>query len=82
MGVKKFIKSVVESLNISTQGISGKKKSLKSLLKKLKIKRVHILKELKKELPQKRKKELYEELELVSLHIEKGKKKLNKLQNS
>lgn len=82
MGVKKFINKVLESLHISSFEITGKKKSLKALLKKLKQRRVEILKELKGELSQKRVDELTEELELVTFHIKKGKTKLESLKNS
>ena len=82
MGVKKFIQNVLESLKITDFEITSKKKSLKALLSKLKKKRVDILKELQKEPSDKQKTELNEELELISLHIKKGKKRLEELKRS
>lgn len=82
MGVKKFIKKVLESLHIDGFEFSGKKKSLKSLLKKLKTKRVQILKELDSETEQEKRALIKEELELVSFHIKKGKQQLEKLEKS
>lgn len=82
MGVKKFINSTLEAFNLGNFEINGKKKSLKTLLLKLKKKRVKILKELKEEQKEEKVKELKEELELVTLHITKGKKKLETLKKS
>jgi len=79
MGIKKFIASAKESLGLDRLKISGKKKSLKSLLKKLHIKKVKIEKSLKEKLEKKELKELKEELEIISLQIKKGNKLLDKL---
>jgi len=76
MGVKKFIESVKESLGLDEFKISGKKKSLKSLLKKLHVKKEKIEKSLEEKLE---KKELKEELAIISLQIKKGNKMLDKL---
>jgi chromosome segregation ATPase len=81
MGIKKFIRAAIEALDISDFEIKGKKKSLKSLLKKLKQRRVELLKEIKNP-SQKPLKELQDELELLNLHIKKGKEKLNELKES
>ena len=78
MGIKKFIRKALETLDISDFEIKGKKRSLKSLLKKLKQKRLELLKEIK-EPSQKPLKELQDELELLNFHIKKGKEKLNEL---
>jgi len=79
MGVKKFVRGVLKSLNLQDFKIKGKKKSLKTLLLKLKKKRVKILKELKEEPKKADADELKDELELLTLHIRKAKKKLNSL---
>ena len=82
MGVKKFIQKVLESLKITDFEITSKKKSLKALLSKLKKKRVDILRELQKGSSDKKTNELNEELELVTFHITKGKKRLEELKKS
>lgn len=82
MGVKKFIQSVIESLNMESFELLGKKKSLKKLLQKLKKRRVQILSELEFETNQEKRELIKEELKLISLHIKKGKEKLNELKNS
>jgi gamma-glutamyl phosphate reductase len=68
MGIKKFIKSVTQSLDVEQVKKSSKKKSLKNLIKKLEEKRVQIVNDNKKD-----------ELEIIDLHIKKGKKILEKL---
>lgn len=82
MSVKKFIHKVLESLNIDSFELKSKKKSLKTLLRKLKTKRVKILQELEYEKDKEKRDIIKEELDLITFHIEKGKKKLNKLKNS
>jgi len=82
MGVKKFINSVLESLNMESFELKSKKKSLKTLLSKLKKRRVKILSELEYETDQKKRVPIKEELKLITFHIEKGKKKLNKLKHT
>ncbi len=82
MGVKKFITGVLESLNMKSFELQSKKKSLKTLLTKLKKRRVKILSELEFETDQEKRIPIKEELELITLHIEKGKKKLNKLKHT
>jgi hypothetical protein len=68
MAIKKFIKSVTQSLDVEKVKKSSKKKSLKNLIKKLEEKRVQIVNDNKKD-----------ELEIIDLHIKKGKKILEKL---
>ena len=82
MSVKKFINSVLESLNMKNFELKSKKKSLKTLLSKLKKRRVKILSELEYETDQEKRVLIKEELNLITFHIEKGKKKLNKLKES
>lgn len=79
MGIKKFIKQVKNTLGLKDYEIEGKKKSLKVLLKKLNERKKSINKSLKTSLGKKEKKELLEELEIVSLQIKKGKKILHEL---
>jgi len=82
MGVKKFIQNVLESLNMKSFELVGKKKSLKKLLQKLKKRRVQILHELEFETNQEKRALIKEELSLITFHIKKGKEKLNELKNS
>ena len=82
MGVKKFINSVLKSLNMESFELKSKKKSLKTLLTKLKKRRVKILSELEYEMDQEKRVLIKEELGLITFHIEKGKKRLNKLRES
>lgn len=82
MGVKKFIQSVLDSLDLKNFELKSKKKSLKTLLSKLKKRRVKILKELKDNHTQKEIDELNEKLALISIHIKNGKEKLNSLKKS
>jgi hypothetical protein len=75
MGIKKFIKKVQYTLELSDYKIEGKKRALKDLLKKLNQRKKSIRKALEKE----KKRALEEELEIVSSQIKKGKKILHKL---
>ena len=79
MGVKNFINSVKESLGLDNFKKSGKKKSVRSLLKKLNERQEKLLESLKQKPEKKEKKELKEELEIISLQIKKGEKILEKL---
>ena len=79
MGIKKFMKSVKSSLGLEDFKNEGKKKSIKTLLKKLTTRKKDILKTLKSPLDDKREKELQEELQIISLQIKKGKEILYKL---
>ena len=76
MGVKKFIHNVLESLNMDDFELKSKKKSLKTLLRKLKKRRVKLLRELEFESNQDKRVPIKEELEIITFHIKKGKKKL------
>ncbi len=79
MGVKKFIESVKESLGIDEFKKSSKQKAIKSILKKLHSKKEKISKLLDKKSDKGHKKELEEELHIVTLQIKKGTKILDKL---
>lgn len=79
MGVKKFIRSVLESLNMEDFELKNKKKSLKTLLQKLKKQRVKILRELEFQTNEKKRTPIKEELKLITFHIKKGKEKLAEL---
>ena len=70
MGIKKFIKNVKHTLGLNDYGIEGKKKSLKDLLKKLNSRKKSIKKSLETA-SKKDKKELNEELEIISCQIKK-----------
>ncbi len=76
MKVKEFIKSVKAYLGLHDFEKKGKKKSVAILLEKLKLKHDEISQNLKKNSKQK---ELIEELEIISLHIQKAEKILEKL---
>ena len=85
MGVVKFINSVKELLGVDELKKNGKKKSIKTLLKKLNIRKEKIEKVLSKKVDKKDKKALKalkeskEELAIVSVQIKKGNKILDKL---
>ena len=79
MGIKKFINSVKESLGLDEFEKTGKKKSIKRLLEKLRSRKEILDKVPKKKLDKKEKKELKEELAIVTLQIKKGEKILNEL---
>lgn len=79
MGIKKFIENVKESLGLDEFEKVGKKKSIKRLLEKLRSRKDILHKVPKKKLSKKEKKELKEELEIISLQIKKGEKILDGL---
>ena len=79
MGIKKFIESVKESLVLDEFEKLGKKKSIKRLLEKLRSRKDILDKVPKKKLDKKEKKELKEELAIISLQIKKGEKILDEL---
>ena len=79
MSVKKFIADVKEYLGLDDFKKSGKKKSIKRLLEKLKARKEILDKMPKKKLDKKEKKELKEELAIITLQIKKGEKILNEL---
>ncbi len=81
MGIKKFIESVVELLELDEFENSGKKKSLKRLLEKLKARKEILNKAVKKKITKKEKKELKEELAIVTVQIKKAEKILDELNN-
>ncbi len=78
MGIKKFIKKVKSTLGLNNYEIEGKKKSLKDLIKKLNRRKKRIKKSLENA-NKKEKKDLNEELEIITCHIKKGKNILHKL---
>jgi vacuolar-type H+-ATPase subunit I/STV1 len=78
MDVKKFIKKVKSTLRLVDYKVEGKKKSLKDLIKKLNTRKKSIKKSLETA-NKKEKKELDEELEIVTCQIKKGKKILHDL---
>ena len=79
MGIKKFINSVKESLGLDEFEKAGKKKSIKRLLEKLRARKEILNKVPKKKLDKKEKKELKEELAIITLQIKKGEKILDEL---
>ena len=79
MGIKKFINSVKELLGLDEFKKTGKKKSIKRLLEKLKARKEILNKVPKKKLDKKAKKELKEELAIITLQIKKGEKILDEL---
>ncbi|HEC45920.1 MAG TPA: hypothetical protein ENI25_03785, partial [Epsilonproteobacteria bacterium] len=68
-----------ESLGLDEFEKAGKKKSIKRLLEKLKSRKEILNKVPKKKLDKKEKKELKEELAIISLQIKKGVKILEEL---
>ncbi len=81
MGIKKFIESVKESLNLEKIDKKGKKKSLERLLEKLRSRKKILDKAPKKSLNKKDKKALREEQSIINLQIKKAEKLLAKLDN-
>ena len=79
MSIKNFIEGVKESLNLNEFEKTGKKKSVKRLLEKLNTRKEILDKVPKKKLGKKEKKELKEELAIISLQIKKGEKILDEL---
>ena len=79
MGIKKFINSVKESLGLDEFENTGKKKSVKRLLEKLRTRKEILNKVPKKKLDKKEKRELKEELAIITLQIKKGEKILAEL---
>ncbi|MEA3433782.1 MAG: hypothetical protein U9R13_04320 [Campylobacterota bacterium] len=79
MGIKKFIEDVKASLNLNEFEKKGKKKSIKRLLEKLRARKEILDKVPKKKLDKKEKKELEEELAIITLQIKKGEKILDEL---
>lgn len=79
MGTKKFIKSVKSFLELKDFKKAGKKKSLEKLLKKLNTRNISVTKLLETSLGKKEKKELKEDIEIISFHIKKGEKFLKDL---
>jgi hypothetical protein len=79
MKIKKFIKSVAHFLGLGDYKIEGKKKALKDLIKKLNKRKREMKKKIKETPVKKDKKELEEELEIVSLELKKAKSVLYKL---
>ncbi len=80
MGIKKFIENVKESLGLDEFKKKSKKKSIKSLLKKLNDKKEKITLALEnKNINKKDKKILLEELDIITIQIQNGDKILNKL---
>ena len=79
MSIKKFIESVIASLNLEGFEKKGKRKSVKRLLEKLEARKLILSNTGKKKLQKKEKKELKEELAIITLQIKKGNKILDDL---
>ena len=79
MNIKKFIADTKEYLGLDDFKKSGKKKSIKRLLEKLKARKEILDKIPKKKLDKKEKKERKEELAIITLQIKKGEKILDGL---
>ncbi len=79
MGIKKFIKKVKSTLRLTDYEVESKKKALKDIIKKLNSRKKSINKSLEGSIKKREKKELEEELAIVSCHIKKGKKILHDL---
>jgi len=79
MGIKKFIATVIASLGLDEFENTGKKKSVKRLLEKLRARKEILSKVSKKKLDKKEKDALKEELTIITLQIKKGEKILDEL---
>jgi len=82
MGIKKFMYNVKELLGLDEFKKSGKKKSVKRLLKQLKFRKEILEHTPTKKLNKREKRELKEELSIITLQIKKGKKILNELNHA
>lgn len=80
MKISKFIQIAKDYLRLGDFKKSSKKKSIKSLLKKLRTKRKEIKKLILEKDKQHSTRELEDELEIVSWQIKKGKELLKKLE--
>ena len=79
MSFKKFIKSVITSLELGDYKVEGKKKAIKDLLRKLDKRKNILKKSIEKNSDIKQQKELKEELDILLVEIKKGKEFLYKL---
>lgn len=79
MSAKKFIELVKKTLDLDEIKKAGKKKSIKTLLKKLRNKKGKINEQLKSKPNKKKKEELLEEKEIIIIQIKKGEGILKKL---
>jgi len=79
MGIKKFIKELKEYFYIEDPLKKSKKKSLNELLDSLASRRDKLEKKLSKNLSKKKRNEIEEENEIITLQIKKGYKILKKL---
>jgi hypothetical protein len=79
MGIKTFLKKVKSTLGLKDYEVENKKKALTDLLKKLNSRKKSINKSLEVSINKKDKKNLEEELTIVSYQIKKGKKILDSL---
>ena len=79
MGIKKFIEDAKKSLKLGKFKKNGKKESLERILEKLRSKKKILDKSIKEKQGKKEEKELKEELEIITLHIDKGEKLLRQL---
>ncbi len=82
MGIERFIKNVVDMLELDDFSEQKKKKAIKKLLKKLERRKAKVKNHLEKHLNDREKKETKEELQLIRYNIKKGKKLLEKLEKN
>ncbi len=81
MGVKRFVKDVKEVLGLADFSEEKKKKAIKKLIKKLEARRAEDKKLLlSKDIKNKTRKEVKEDLQLIHYQIKKGKKLLESLE--
>lgn len=81
MKISKFINIVKDYLHIGDFKKSSKKKSIKSLLKKLRTKQKDIKKQIKEEKDKHIIKELQDEIKIIKWQIKKGKELLKILED-
>ena len=79
MSFKKFLQNMIDIFNLEPDLEDGRKKSLKELIDKLKAKKKELKKQENTDMDKKAIKEMEEEIEILKLHIKKGKKILKKL---
>ncbi len=82
MGVKKFINSIVEFLDLDDFSVKNKKKTIKNLIEKLKERQKILKKKLSKTKDKKEAKKIKEDLSILHLQLKKANKYLTKLENN
>ena len=79
MGIKKFISNAIFYLDTKNYALSNKKKSLNNLLERLNTRKLNLTQTINQERDETNIFKLREELNIISLYIDKSNNALNKL---